>query len=583
MKSKIFIFWLVLAGALFAFLQVYFKYYFFYIEQSQLFQFSWPYVADRLLLPGGVTLLFSEFLVQFFIIPYAGPAIVTALLVFAGFCTTRIVKHIAPLSEPLLWGMLPVIALMFMHFDFSYLTAGTVAYDCMLLGLWGYVSIQNSKTRLVTALFLTPLLFGVAGPVALLFAVAVSLYEVLNRTSRGYWTLLAIAEALLLGIGSVYFSLRGEYRFVFLPDVYYHPSLEPKPVIYFAWISLLLVIGVAFLLKRRSVLPGKKRRIGEVFLQVVGIGILFGWGIPEYSDAKSAKLKELDYYARSAQWDKIIDSCHGKLTNFLYICYLNRALMEKGEFADRMFEFDQRGPQGLLVSWNKSEQISSMLSDIYFTMSYIASSQEMAFEAYVSALGAGNPRMLQRLVQTNLIYGAYPVAEKYIRMLENTFYYKDWATCHRKFLYRDDLVAADPILGPKRKSLPSDSNLTGIDGIEADLQKLAEANPANTAPIQYLGAFYLLSKDLQGFKSMVEKNFGTEVLPELPVRYQEALIVLSEKEPDYWKKYGISEAIVNRFTEYKKQVLGNKSNPNALPGLLRRAYGDTYWYYFMFK
>lgn len=49
-------------------------------------------------------------------------------------------------------------------------------------------------------------------------------------------------------------------------------------------------------------------------------------------------------------------------------------------------------------------------------------------------MGYGNPRMLKRLVQTNLIYGAYPVAEKYIRILENTFYYKDWAKSQRKFL-----------------------------------------------------------------------------------------------------------------------------------------------------
>lgn len=583
MKSKIFIFWLVLFGALFAFLQVCFKYHFFYIEQSQLFQFSWPYITDRLLSPGGTALLLSEFLVQFFIIPYAGPAIVAALLTFAGFCTGRIVKQIAPSSDPLLWVFLPVITLLFLHFDFNYLVAGTVAYDCILLLLWRYVSQQNNRTRLIISLIGTPFLFVIVGPVALLFAVAVSLYELLNRTPRGYWSLSAIAEALLLGVCSVYFSWSGEYRFVFLPDVYYHPSLEPKSVIYFAWIGLLMAIAFAFLLKRRVAVPGKKRRIGEALLQIGAIGVLLWWGLPKYSDEKSAKLKELDYYARSAQWDKIIDSCQGKLTNFLYMCYLNRALVEKGEFVDRMFEFDQRGPQGLLVSWNKSEQISSLLSDIYFTMSYIGSSQQMAFEAYVSSLGAGNPRMLQRLVQTNLLYGAYPVAEKYIRILENTFYYKKWAASHRKFLYRDDLVEADPVLGPKRKSLPDASNLAGIDGINADLQKLAEVNPQNTAPLHYLGAFYLLSKDLKGFKEMVEKNFGTDVLPALPVYYQEALIVLSEKEPDYWKKYGISDAIVNRFTEYKKQVLAHKSNPAALPGLLRRAYGNTYWYYFMFK
>ena len=70
------------------------------------------------------------------------------------------------------------------------------------------------------------------------------------------------------------------------------------------------------------------------------------------------------------------------------------------------------GVEGLIVPWNKQEHVSCLLSDVYFTMGAIASSQEMAFEAFVSAMGDGNPRMLKRLVQTNLIFGDYPVAEK---------------------------------------------------------------------------------------------------------------------------------------------------------------------------
>lgn len=583
MKSKIIVFWLLLFGALFAFLQVYSNYHFFYIEQSQLFQFTSSYFTDRVGLPGGGALLLSQFLVQFFIVPYVGPAIVAGLLTWAGFCTARIVKRIAPLSEMFFLAFLPVATLLFVQFDFNYLVWGTVAYDCMLVALYGYLAIRNIRVRLAAGLILTPILFWIAGPISFLFAMLVSAYELLNRTPKGYWAMLMCLEVILLGIGSVYFSIIGEYRFAFLPDAYYHRNLEPKSVLYFSWISLFFVLLIAFLVKKRVSLPGTKQRIGEALVQILLICVLFWWGIPRYSDQKSAKYKELDYYARMEQWDHLIEACQGKMNNYLYMCYLNMALAEKGELADRMFAFDQRGPQGLLVPWNKTEQISCLLSNVYFAMGYIAPAQEMAFEGYVSAIGGGNPRMLKRLVQTNLIHGAYPVAEKYIRVLENTYYYRDWATSQRKFLYQDAVVASDPVLGPRRKLLPQESNLAEINGLAADLQKLAEANPSYSAPIQYLGAFYLLSKDLKSFKEMVEKNFGTEILSSLPVRYQEAIIVLSEKEPDYWKQYGISETVVERFTEYKRQIIAHKNNQSALPGLLRRAYGDTYWYYFMFK
>lgn len=115
------------------------------------------------------------------------------------------------------------------------------------------------------------------------------------------------------------------------------------------------------------------------------------------------------------------------------------------------------------------------------------------------------------------------------------------------------------------------------------MRMIAEANPENKAAIEYLGAFLLLAKNMEGFKGLVETYYGTEVLPVLPKSFQEAVITLSEAEPDYWKRFDISPSVMQRFAEYKKQVLANRNNKSALPGLLRRAYGDTYWFYFMFK
>lgn len=583
MKYKLVAFWLVVFGALFAFLQLFFQFHFYYIEQSQLFQFTWPYVAEGIVLPGGLSLLLSEFLVQFFIVPYAGPGIVAALLTGVGVWTAGVVRRILPSPVFFILYLLPVIALLFMHFNFNYLVQGTVAYIMLLKSLYWYVRISAFTRRIAVGAFLTVLLFWLAGPVALLFAVTISLYELLSKTPKWYWILSVLAEALLLGICSVYFAQVGEYRLAFGPDAYFHRSLVPKSVIYYSWFSLPILILLAFCLKSRKAISGRKTIVSVALIQVFLIAALLWWGIPEYGDKKTEKLKKLDYYARTEQWDKTIKECRGQLTNYLYMCHLNMALAHKNELADKMFRFDQRSPQGLIVQWNKSENISCMLSDMFFIIGGIATAQEKAFEANISAMGAGNPRMIKRLVQTNLIYGAYPVAEKYIAVLENTYAYRDWAKSQRKFLYNDNEVKKDPLLGAKQRALPSRSILSQIDGLAGDLELLIAADPANSIPIQYLGAYYLLAKDLSGFKAMIEKYYGTEALPTLPVSYQEAIIVLSEKDPDYWKKFTVSESIVQRFSEYKQQVLAGRGNSGALPGLLRRAYGDTYWFYFMFK
>lgn len=583
MKYKLVAFWLIVFGALFAFLQMCFEYHFYYIEQSQLFLFSEAYIRNKLLLPGGFSMLVAEFLVQFFIRPYVGALVTAVLLTGVGVCTAGIVKRIAPVSGLFILYVLPMLALLFMHFDFNYRVQGTVCYLMMMALLCGYMRIRNDLFRLVAGCVLVPVLFWLAGSIAVLFAGMVCLFEGLRKTPKWYISLIGVAEVLLLGVGTVYFSLMGEYRWVFGPDLYYHYTLHPKEIIYYSWICLPLVFLVAFFIRNKNSLSGKKWQAGiSCIAQLAMIAAVLWWGMPKYSDAKTLKLKKLDYFARTEQWDKTIEECKGKLTNFLYMCHLNMALANKGELSDKMFNFDQRGPQGLLVQWNKSENISCMLSDIYFTMGATASSQEMAFEGYVSAMEDGNPRMLKRLVQTNLIYGTYPVAEKYISILEKTYAYRDWAQSQRKYLYNDEVVESDPILGTRRRMLPDRNSLAMIKGLAGDLALFLEKGPANSAALQYLGAMYLLAKDLEGFKALVEKYYGTEFLPVLPVHFQEAVIVMSEKEPDYWKRFNVSETIVARFTDYKKQVLANRNN-SAIAGLLNRSYGNTYWFYFMFK
>ena len=583
MKYKLVAFWLIVFGALFAFLQMCFEYHFYYIEQSQLFLFSEAYIRNKLLLPGGFSMLVAEFLVQFFIRPYVGALVTAALLTGVGVCTAGIVKRIAPVSGLFILYVLPMLALLFMHFDFNYRVQGTVCYLMMMALLCGYMRIRNDLFRLVAGCVLVPVLFWLAGSITVLFAGMVCLFEGLRKTPKWYISLIGVAEVLLLGVGTVYFSLMGEYRWVFGPDLYYHYTLHPKEIIYYSWICLPLVFLIAFFVRNKNSLSGKKLFAGiSCIAQLAMIAAVLWWGMPKYSDAKTLKLKKLDYFARTEQWDKTIEECKGKLTNFLYMCHLNMALANKGELSDKMFNFDQRGPQGLLVQWNKSENISCLLSDIYFTMGATASSQEMAFEGYVSAMEDGNPRMLKRLVQTNLIYGTYPVAEKYISILEKTYAYRDWAQSQRKYLYNDEVVESDPILGTRRRMLPDRNSLAMIKGLAGDLALFLEKGPANSAALQYLGAMYLLAKDLEGFKALVEKYYGTEFLPVLPVHFQEAVIVMSEKEPDYWKRFNVSETTVARFANYKKQVLANRNN-SAIAGLLNRSYGNTYWFYFMFK
>lgn len=582
MKYKRILGWGAVYLLLFVFLQIYSRFHFYYIEQSQLFQFTEEYASTKIREPGGCALLLGECMVQFFVLPYRGAALTALLLGCTGLFTHRILRLVAPQPNSFFFACLPLPGLMFLHFDFNYLIQGSIAYLFTLLCLDGCIRISNPSIRLGAGVLSTFLLFWWGGAVAFLFAVCMFLWEILKNGRKGYPALLLIAEVACLGLGSLELGVIGESRLAFLPDAYYHPKLSGGIVLYYAWLALPVAILLTYL-QRNSPPLSVRRSLLEGGFQIIFLLAIAWWGIRQYADNQSALMKEIDYYTRTKQWDKIINKCQGPLSNYLYICSLNLALAEKGELADRMFAFDQRGIQGALIPWNKSPEVSTLLSDIYFTIGDIALSQEMAFESYVNALGEGNPRMLQRLVQTNLIYGSYPVAEKYLTILSHTFYYKKWADRHRRFLYNDLAVAQDPLLGKKQKDLLAHNQLFHSKRITSDLQYMIGNNPSNPIPLHYLGALCLLSKDLGYFKTILEKYYGPPALPVLPRSFQEAVIILFEKEPERWKQFPIAESTLRRFLDYKKQIIAHKNTPNALPGIMEQAYGDTYWFYFMFK
>ncbi|WP_297902783.1 DUF6057 family protein [uncultured Parabacteroides sp.] len=567
---------------LFIFLRVFSEYHFYCVEQNQLFLLTRFFIVDELARPGGLAMVLSGWLVQFFIIPNAGAMITAALLTSLGILLQAILRRIDLRGHGILWAWLPILSLLFVQWDFNYRLQGTVAFGMMLLVLYLVLGIRKFIPRLITSVLSSLLLFGLAGPVSLLFALSMVGYEAMSRTSRWYYSVVLPTMVLILGGLCVRYSVIGEYRFAFLPDSYYYFRLIPDKVIYFSWIAFFAALAITCLCKNREPWVGKKRLALDVS-QLVILGLVFWKGFGLYGEQGAYRLKMMDYFTRTEQWDRILESCKEPVTNPLYLCYQNMALARKGILADEAFKYAQHGPRGLMVAWNKSTTLSALLSDVYFTMGNVAAAQEMAFESNIGALCGGNPRMMQRLVQTNLIYGAYPVAEKYIAVLENTFYYKDWAKAQRKFLYNDEAVEADPVLGNMRKNLLSENHLSQVDGFDTDLIRLAEQNPSNKAALHYVGVFYLLAKDVTHFKKLVETYYGTDLLPSLPLAFQEAVIILSEKDPDYWKRFGVSESIAGRFADYKRQVLAGRNNSSALPGLMYRSYGDTYWYYYMFK
>ena len=224
-------------------------------------------------------------------------------------------------------------------------------------------------------------------------------------------------------------------------------------------------------------------------------------------------------------------------------------------------------------------EINTTLSELFWQMDNIASADEKAFNSY-EGLRYGSPKNLQMLVRTSLVFGRYQHAEKYIKMLELTTFYKDWAREQRRFLYNDKAVEADPEYGSKRRSLPVDTReFIQARGPYYDLLLTLRSNPKAIAARDYAIGYLLLANDVPHINSFIEEFYGTEAMPQMPLRLQEAAIAANEKDLDWCRSHGVEERVIDEYQRLRQVILQQPANTKSPNALMPWRY--TYWYYLL--
>ncbi len=575
------LFWLVTGIAVFIWLQHYLEFHFYYVEQLQLFLYSKPFLSELLLSFGGLSELIARWLLQFYIYPKVGALITTALLLCVAILMKGIIKKINPKVSLILLPLLTAVCIGFLHLNQNYYVSGTVAYIFTLAGFLLYLHIERPVLSLIASTLFTLLLFWWAGPVAFLFVVTVILWQLLTDRKGVAQALVPLAVFAVLTYVGVRLSWVGDYKQALLPTLFFHSKMTPPPMIYFPWALLLLLVAVSYLLRNLKISRGLQYTVVAVQLLVVPV-IAYGL-IPTYGQRSTADYKKMDYYFRMERWNDIIEESKKPITNLLHAYYLNIALMETGQLGQQFLRFDQKGTEGLIPILDKGFPSLKVCNELYFTLGDIAASQWLAFEANLTVSKTGSPRFYKRLVQTNLINGEYPVAEKYIRLLEQTHAYKRWATEQRRFLYNDKAVGDDPLLGKKRRGLPTENYLLITGDLVYKVNCLLKADSTNQSAFDYLASIFLFDKRLSLFIELVDSYCTTEEsLRSLPEKFQEAIIVFHESDLSAWERYNVSPQIAEKYRDYKQLYLKNRSDPRV-EEILYRNFGNSYWLYFMFN
>lgn len=576
-----FTFWLVTGIAVFLFLQHYFEFHFYYVEQLQLFLYHRAFLSDLLFSFGGLSELISRWLLQFFIHPKMGALITTALLLAIAILMNSVTKKINPKISLILIPLLSSVFIFFLHLNHNYYIAGTVAYIFALAAFLFYLHTQRPIANLIVSTLFTLLLFWWAGPTAFLFAVTVTLWQFLTTRKRVLHALTPLFVFVILAFVSVRLSWVGDYRQTFLPAIYFHPKLTPPPIIYFPWGLMLLLVVISHLLRNLNI----SRRLQYVVVagQLLIVPVIVYTLIPTHGQHSSAEYKKMDYYLRMEGWSDIIEGSKKPITNLLHAYYLNIALMETNQLGHQFLMFDKKGTKGLVPIEDKGLPSLMVSNELNFTLGDIAASQRFAFEANLTVSKTGSPRLYKRLIQTNLINGEYAVAEKYIQLLEQTHAYKKWAMEQRRFLYNDKAITDDPLLGKKRRGLPMDNYLLASHDPVHKVNSLLKADPTNRSAFDYLASIFLFEKQVSLFIELVDEYCTTEEsLADLPEKFQEGIIVYYESDPSAWERYNVNPRVTEKYINYKQLYLENRSDPRVAD-ILYRSFGNTYWLYLMFN
>ncbi|MDR0431401.1 MAG: DUF6057 family protein [Tannerellaceae bacterium] len=567
----------------FLFLGYFYRYHLVYQEQFQMFLFTSDYLAETTHKPGGFADYAGRFFTQFYYIPWLGALFIALLLMLIQRQLLKIADNFGkkPAFMPLTF--IPSLFYWILLCEEHYMLAGVISLVMALMAMQVYMQIDSKRLRIVYALLMLPMLYWLAGGTYVVFAILCILLEINAKEITRMDILLYTIGCLVLIIALPLLArgIWGQYPLSKLwsgANYYRYQTIFPSTIL-LLWGTVILV-PVLFRYLPSFTRPGTKWIWTGAL--IMALGFLTNKGIIRMADWQKEEIMTYDYYIRKQQWDEVIRMANQKTPmSPLSVSFLNLALCKQGLMSDQMFRYFQNGPEGLMPSFVRDFTMPMMAGEVYYHLGFVNTAQRFAFEAMEAIPDfQKSSRAVKRLAETNLVNGEYVVAGKYLRMLQHTLYYRDWANKTWTVLRDEKKIEANPEWSHLRRYRTQTDFLFSEQEKEQMLGVLLQQDFTNRMAYEYLMAYCLLTKDLQHFFSYYP--LGKEIAgQQIPLSYQEALIYiwgLSNNDPTTIP-YPVSADVKRRVQEYGR-VYTNYQNSEPM---LKNQFSDTYWYYLHFR
>ena len=380
----------------FCFWYFYFPYVLVMRETMVLFLWNSSYFLERVTVPGGMAQYIGEFLVQYFINPFSGAVIYTALFLVEQWLSAQLLQRAFPtlknayrfalsLMVPLVLGRLAMIP----EVPLTPTIAVILVMAVMVL------MPSNKKLRVITSCMMIPVMYWLVGPAAILLVLC---------------------------------CIR--------------------------WVPLTATLFAACLLGSSWVTPYPLQRIAR------GVDYYWGTerNIGSYEQMECDMLMRLGAWSDMIEKYRYPNSV--TIASAVKVASYETGQMDRTElFASMVVPEELQTPaifssNGLHMRVNFESLVAAfMVSDIAMLMNMPTVAQRSAFEAmeFIPNYNKSG-RALKRLVETNLITGNYRVALKYLDILEETANYNKWAQEMRPLAEHPERLQQHPFFQKAQES-----------------------------------------------------------------------------------------------------------------------------------
>jgi len=532
-----------------------------------MFLFTGDYFLDTVSVPGGLSEYISTFLIQFFINPWAGAAIMACAIASVQYLIWKVSGFEKGWFLPLTF--LPSLILTAFHCDeMAMLSAdiSVIAALCLTLVL-GHIPEENKK--LITSTVMVPVMFYAFGSTSLLFILPV----ILRKRRFALWGIPLAAICPIIAWYITHLPLKGLLGGLHLYRTFDFPFMPWAAV---ASAFIIVMTGLICSGRRLS----KKVHPAAIFVMSI-LTCAAGWLLISSSFKKhNCTQRELTYkYAfllLDGKWDTILADYEedGSPSSLFPVVSHNMALAKKGRLADEMFKYPQNGTQSLIPKYKLDFFMPLVLSGIHLELGLVNEAQRYAFEALQSIpFFHKSARCYRILAMTNQVNQEESVAKKYLNVLTHTMFYRKQA-----FKELSDLNSSPVARDIGERRLTEEHLLFSENDIPEYLSAHCEKSPENPMVLQYLLCYIMLQGDINSFREHFETYYH---LPgDVPEHYAEALLVgwTARNRDCSAIPWNISPSKCDTCLEFMKEVMSKKSK-----GELRKKYGDTYWYYLLFN